>query len=279
MLEWTYRIGLGLIVVMGLMAFATTIRAPNGYGRYLGSKLEGTIAARPGWLIFEAPQWMAFALTFWLTARASNINTATLLLFGLWQAHYLYRGLAMPFLMQIGRKRLPIATIWFGLPFNALNGFVNGYAVGHAEHLASASWLSDPRFVAGLADQRPFGQSAVPAAQARRDRVSRALWRDVSLRLQRQLSRRDHVVDWLGRDDMDRSGADLRAVHDRQPRPARAEPPQMVSRDLRRLPARAKSADPVRALNVIPAKAGIHSRGGCGLIRKASQNGFPPSRE
>ena len=128
MLEWTYRIGLGLIVVMGLMAFATTIRAPNGYGRYLGSKLEGTIAARPGWLIFEAPQWMAFALTFWLTARASNINTATLLLFGLWQAHYLYRGLAMPFLMQIGRKRLPIATIWFGLPFNALNGFVNGYA-------------------------------------------------------------------------------------------------------------------------------------------------------
>ena len=127
MLEWTYRIGLGLIVVMGLMAFATTIRAPNGYGRYLGSKLEGTIAARPGWLIFEAPQWMAFALTFWLTARA--------------------------------------------------------------------------------------------------------------------------------------------------------EPPQMVSRDLRRLPARAKSADPVRALNVIPAKAGIHSRGGCGLIRKASQNGFPPSRE
>ena len=151
MLEWTYRIGLGLIVVMGLMAFATTIRAPNGYGRYLGSKLEGTIAARPGWLIFEAPQWMAFALTFWLTARASNINPATLLLFGLWQAHYLYRGLAMPFLMQIGRKRLPIATIWFGLPFNALNGFVNGYAVGHAEHLASASWLSDPRFVAGLA--------------------------------------------------------------------------------------------------------------------------------
>lgn len=151
MLEWTYRIGLGLIVVMGLMAFATTIRAPNGYGRYLGSKLEGTIAARPGWLIFEAPQWMAFALTFWLTARASNINTATVLLFGLWQAHYLYRGLVMPFLMRIGRKRLPIATIWFGLPFNALNGFVNGYAVGHAEHLASASWLSDPRFVAGLA--------------------------------------------------------------------------------------------------------------------------------
>lgn len=151
MLELAYWIGLALIALMGLMAFATTIRQPNAYGRYLGDRRKGTIDARTGWLIFEAPQWFAFALAFWLAARAANINAATLLLFALWQGHYSYRALIMPFLMRIHAKRLPVATIWFGLPFNALNGFVNGYAVGQADHLASAQWLSDPRFAIGLA--------------------------------------------------------------------------------------------------------------------------------
>lgn len=151
MLEAAYIGSLVLIALMGVTAFLTTRREPNGYGRYLAAGEGRTIEARLGWLIFEAPQWSAFAIAFWLTARPENRNAATILLFALWQGHYVYRGLVMPFLMRNRGKRLPVATIWFGLPFNALNGFVNAYAVGHADHLASAAWLSDPRFAIGLA--------------------------------------------------------------------------------------------------------------------------------
>jgi len=145
-----YYIGLALIAFMGVSAFAATRKEPNHYGRYLGEGETRTVDARIGWLIFESPQWFAFALTFWLTARATNINSATIPLFALWQGHYMYRALVMPFLMRIGGKRLPLANIWYGLAFNSLNGFVNAYAVGHAEHLATAEWLSDPRFIAGI---------------------------------------------------------------------------------------------------------------------------------
>lgn len=150
MLEAAYFAGLALIALMGTTAFLTTRKKPNHYGRYLVAGEARTIDARIGWLIFEAPQWSAFAIAFWLTALPENRNAATILLFALWQGHYIYRGLIMPFLMRNKGKRLPVATIWFGLPFNALNGFVNAYAVGHAAHLASDDWLADPRFIIGL---------------------------------------------------------------------------------------------------------------------------------
>ena len=151
MLQAAYIGGLVLIAFMGTSAFFATRKKPNHYGRYLAPNEKKTINARLGWLIFEAPQWSAFAITFWLTALPENRNSATFVLFGLWQCHYTYRALIMPFLMRNTGKRLPISTIWFGLPFNTANGFVNAYAVGHVAHLAEAGWLNDPRFAIGLA--------------------------------------------------------------------------------------------------------------------------------
>src|SRR3546814_3765717 len=46
---------------------------------------------------------------------------------------------------------LPICGVIFGVLFNGLNCFVNGYAVSHAPHLMSDAWFSDPRFGLGLA--------------------------------------------------------------------------------------------------------------------------------
>lgn len=148
-----YYIYIGLMVVitlLGLITWWSTTKKPNRYGRYMKPNQKNTIDERKGWLIFEAPQWFSFAIVFWLTAAATNLNPATYVLFGLWQCHYIYRALIYPMRMKASNKRLPMETVYFGLVFNSANGFINAYAVGHMEHLATAAWLSDPRFIVGL---------------------------------------------------------------------------------------------------------------------------------
>lgn len=139
-----------IITLLGLVTLWGTAKRPNKYGRYMKANQKNTIAERKGWLLFEAPQWFSFALVFWLTAAETNMNAATYVLFALWQGHYLYRALIYPLRMKTQGKRLPIETVYFGIFFNAANGFVNAYAVGHASHLAEAAWLLDPRFLVGF---------------------------------------------------------------------------------------------------------------------------------
>ena len=150
----SYYIYIGLLVVITLLGCFTwwgTAKRPNRYGRYMKDNQKNTVPERIGWLMFEAPQWFSFALFFWLTAAQTNLNAATFVLFGLWQCHYFYRALIYPLRMKSEGKRLPKETIYFGVFFNSANGFVNAYAIGHAEHLMSADWLNDPRFMIGLA--------------------------------------------------------------------------------------------------------------------------------
>lgn len=151
MLETAYISLLCIITLLGVVTWLGTAKRPNKYGRYMKKDQKNTIAERKGWLMFEAPQWFSFALFFWLTAAETNLNAATYVLFGLWQCHYIYRAIIYPLRMKTEGKRLPIETIYFGIFFNSANGFINAYAVGHMEHLMSAAWLSDPRFIIGLA--------------------------------------------------------------------------------------------------------------------------------
>lgn len=139
----------GFIFVVSALSFWASLRTVNPYGRHMQPGQRHTLPALPAWLLFEAPQLFAFALTFWLSASAPS--PAALTLFALWQAHYTYRALIYPLRMHDRHKRFPVSGVVFGILFNGINGFINGYAVAHAPHLAQAEWLRDPRFVSGLA--------------------------------------------------------------------------------------------------------------------------------
>ncbi|MCF4166848.1 DUF1295 domain-containing protein [Zavarzinia compransoris] len=150
-METAYFAVLATIAVMGAGTLATTLRTAGPYGRHMTPAQGGTMPALPAWLLFESPQWFAFALTFWwLAPPVDGPSGVMLLIFGLWQAHYVYRGLIYPLRMRDRHKRFPLVAVVFGFLFNLLNGFANAYAVGHAAHLAGPDWLIDPRFVVGL---------------------------------------------------------------------------------------------------------------------------------
>ena len=148
---WQEGIVWGL-AVLALITFTSTIFQTNPYGRHMQANQRFTMPARPAWLLFECPQWWAFTLTFWMAfwLEAESPSAPAVLLYALWQSHYLYRAIVYPLRKRDDGKRFPISGVVFGFVFNTLNGFVNGYAVAYAPHLVGNSWFTDPRFLLGL---------------------------------------------------------------------------------------------------------------------------------
>lgn len=143
-----YALLLGLLL-LGLATLYGALRNLSPYGRLRMDTATGaSLPSLPAWLLFESPQLFAFALTFWLSAEQPGLPA--LLLFALWQGHYLYRGAIYPLRRRAGAQRFPLLNVIFGFVFNLMNGWVNGYAVSHAAHLQTPDWFLTPWFMAGL---------------------------------------------------------------------------------------------------------------------------------
>lgn len=137
----------GFMLFLAVVTFIATMVKVNPYGRHMEGVQIRTLPSRMAWLIFESPQWFAFALTFfWLV---NDPSFTQLVLFGLWQAHYTYRAIVYPLRMRGHDKGFPLSGVIFGFIFNCLNGFINAYAVVYAPYLINA-WATDPRFILGL---------------------------------------------------------------------------------------------------------------------------------
>ncbi len=142
-----YSALLGFIFVMSAITWWGNSRKATRYGRYMKDGQKRTVPALMGWLMFESPQVLAFATTFWWTAQQPS--ALAIGIFVVWQLHYTHRALLYPLRRNNQGKRFPIGGVVAGLVFNSINGFLNGYAVAHAPHLAELTWLTDPRFIVG----------------------------------------------------------------------------------------------------------------------------------
>lgn len=144
-----YHAAVVFLIVLTIVTFVSSFWFTNPYGRFASPDDRFTLPGKISWLMFECPQWWAFTVTFWLVAHSHG--APAIVLYALWQCHYLYRGLIYPLSRKGDDKRFPISGIAFGFTFNAINGFANGYAVALAPHLQQESWFVDPRFILGLA--------------------------------------------------------------------------------------------------------------------------------
>lgn len=144
-----YSATLIAIAVLGVFTLYGTVMNLSPYGRLQNPGATAwTLPSSIAWLLFESPQVCAFAITFWLTADTPS--PVALLLFALWQAHYLHRGLLYPLRRNDKGKRFPLMNVVFGFAFNLMNGYANGYAVSHAAHLAGNEWFATQWFIGGL---------------------------------------------------------------------------------------------------------------------------------
>lgn len=146
----TFNIVLIVMTVMAVVVFVSLFFVDAGYGRFYAPKWGPAIDNRLGWMLMEAPVFVAMLLLWWLSDRREDgIRLVFLLLFEL---HYFHRAFVFPWLMR-GRSKMPLSIIGTAVLFNTLNAYMQGgwlFYVSPADYY-SADWLTSLPFLAGTA--------------------------------------------------------------------------------------------------------------------------------
>ena len=138
-----FLFGFSVLTFVGSFFYTTP------YGRFKKADEPFEIASLPGWLIMESPCLVVCLVTFFATGGHSQA-LVPLIFLSIWQAHYCYRAIIFPWRMRDRAKEMPVSAVASGFFFNTLNGFLNGYAFTHSEHLADGAWLTSPWFIVGV---------------------------------------------------------------------------------------------------------------------------------
>ena len=142
--HWLVVAWMALAVVTFVALFFIT--AP--YGRFTRSGWGPRISARWGWILMETPVLITFLVLYGISDRKSN--PVSLVLVALWVMHYLHRSLVYPFRVHSSRPSITLSVIAMGAVFNLGNGYLNGRYLFSLGPELQVSWLSDPRFIAGI---------------------------------------------------------------------------------------------------------------------------------
>lgn len=137
-----------IMIALAAVVFVALHRITAGYGMMYNSKWGPTVGNRAGWILMECPVFFLM-LALWLcSGRRSEISPA--MMASLFLLHYFQRSFIFPFLIK-GKGKMPLAIITMGIVFNIVNAYLIGgwlFYVAPADAYP-ASWLTDPRFIAG----------------------------------------------------------------------------------------------------------------------------------
>jgi 3-oxo-5-alpha-steroid 4-dehydrogenase 1 len=136
-----YFVGAGVVFISGFF-----IKVP--YGRYFNKSWGLAISNQLGWMIMESPSPILFAILF-LKGSVPR-NGVLLIIFLLWETHYVHRAFIYPFTLHNGRKQMPIAVMVLAILFNLGNAYLNGRYLFTFSNVYEESWLWDPRFILGI---------------------------------------------------------------------------------------------------------------------------------
>jgi 3-oxo-5-alpha-steroid 4-dehydrogenase 1 len=141
-----YRFLVVLELALAAVTFVALLRIDAPYGRHSRAGWGPTVPAPVGWLVMESPAPLLFAVVF--ATGAHRGQAVPLVLFLLWETHYVYRTFVYPLLLRRG-ARIPLTVMLLALAFNVLNGWINArWVAAYGDY--PTSWFADPRFLVGV---------------------------------------------------------------------------------------------------------------------------------
>jgi len=132
---------------LAALTFMALLRVTAPYGRHLRSGWGPTIPARIGWVVMESPAVLLFAAIYALGDHARA--TTPLVLFALWQFHYINRTFVFPLRLRETGKRMPVSIVAMAILFNCLNSYINARWISHFGEYPVA-WLGSFPFALGV---------------------------------------------------------------------------------------------------------------------------------
>ena len=145
-----FHLFLCVMAVLAVGVFACLFFVDAGYGKFYQPKWGPAVDNRLGWVLMEAPVFVAMLLLWWFSDRRTDpVRIVFLLLFEL---HYFHRSFIFPLLIR-GRSKMPLSIILMGVVFNTLNALMQGgwiFWLSPADYYGP-DWLTGLPFLAGTA--------------------------------------------------------------------------------------------------------------------------------
>ena len=134
---------------IAVVVFVSLFFVDAGYGKFYDKKWGPAINNKVGWVLMEAPVFIAM-LVLWLCSdrRDDLVRLAFLFLFEL---HYIQRSFVFPFRLR-GKSVMPLSIILMGVTFNVLNALMQGGWIFYLspEDYYGREWLTSPNFITGF---------------------------------------------------------------------------------------------------------------------------------
>ncbi len=147
----TYDTILLLALFLPLLTLLVSRFVSAPYGRFGERWPLPKLHARWGWILMELPATLVFWPAFLTGPRSSW--TVPSIIAGIWAFHYLNRGFIFPSLLRVprGSRTFSVVVVSTGVFVTTIHGYLHGFYLSrYGDHL-TAEWLSDGRFIVGLA--------------------------------------------------------------------------------------------------------------------------------
>lgn len=144
-----FNIFLAVMAALAAVVFVSLFFVDAGYGKFYNRKWGPSVGNRTGWVLMEAPVFIAMIVLWLLSDRRNDpVRLVFLLIF---EAHYFQRSFIFPMLIR-GKSRMPLSIILMGVIFNTLNALMQGGWIFYISEPGryTPQWLCDPRFIIGL---------------------------------------------------------------------------------------------------------------------------------
>lgn len=137
-----------VMLALAVVVFIALHRVTAGYGMMYNKKWGPAVGNRLGWVLMEAPVFVAMLLFWLLSPRRGEIAPAVMA--SLFLLHYFQRSFIFPLLIK-GKGRMPLAIIAMGVVFNLINAYMIGGWIFWVspEGTYPPSWLGSPLFIIG----------------------------------------------------------------------------------------------------------------------------------
>lgn len=110
---------------LALVLFPILFKVSQPYGMHSRSGWGIMISNKLGWFLMEVPALVVF---LYFALRKGVVRDDFILIpLILWCIHYGHRALIYPLRIKTKGKKMPLLITSFGIVFNGINGFVNGY--------------------------------------------------------------------------------------------------------------------------------------------------------
>lgn len=146
----TFNIFLVVMTAIAVIVFIALYRVNAGYGKFYTPQWGPSVDNHLGWVLMEAPVFVAMLLLWWLSDRRFDVVRLVFLL--LFEIHYFHRAFVFPMQLR-GHSRMPLSIILMGVVFNTLNALMQGgwiFYVSPVERYPLA-WLTSVPFIVGTA--------------------------------------------------------------------------------------------------------------------------------